>query len=542
MTIPIPLSVSLTTPRSTRSITTQLRSLRFREVAVGGFASCEVSFDRPLTVLPEEIGYFATLKVHYGSVVVWEGRVEDFGRTAGSDGVVWELAALGPSAHAHDRTIPLIYVDTLLTDMVRADNVTKGATNSVGQDPGTSTVQEALILQLPDGLHVITDSRVAVRYDKLWRAGQKLARYDYTWDAGRTSTSLHVEAVARTDGTGGATSRTQTFSTSGGATSPKVIVTDFASGRNTIEFRIRWSGSSTSVADDDTWASIRNLVIQGTRYSAAGSELLTAASYTSNTLLASQIVADLLGRLLTAFDGANAVIETTSYTIDQLAYPDGADPAKVLDDLMTLEPGYRWGAYESNSAGKHRFEWKAWPTSVRYEADVKDGIYSPASAGDLWNAVQVRWRDAQGATRSTRVTSTVPVLDDAGLTRETQIDLGDEVGSAAAAAQVGAQWLAEHDTPPNAGTLRIARPVLDLVSGRMVQPYQIKAGELIRVRGILPSVDSLNASTRDGATVFRVWAKDYDAASATASLELDSPVRTQQQLVAAATRPERRRR
>jgi hypothetical protein len=68
----------------------------------------------------------------------------------------------------------------------------------------------------------------------------------------------------------------------------------------------------------------------------------------------------------------------------------------------------------------------------------------------------------------------------------------------------------------------IARPIHDILAGRMVQPWEIRPGTLIRVRGILPRPDSLNATARDGLTVFRIVSVEFRASDAAAVLELDS--------------------
>jgi hypothetical protein len=239
-------------------------------------------------------------------------------------------------------------------------------------------------------------------------------------------------------------------------------------------------------------------------------------------VLASEVVNDLLGRLLPHYDGYDAEVWTTSFAIDQLAYPDGASAQKVLEDLMTIEPAYYWAAWESNSDGRYHFEWKEWPTAVRYEASAADGFDSPASAGELYNAVSVRWRDGLGVGRTTRRTQTVDILDAAELTREAYLDLSDEVGSDATATKVGDEFLAEHQRPVNSGTLTISRPILDIEMGRQVMPWEIRPGNLIRVRNVLPRVDSLNASARDGVTIFKIAAVEFNAGTAAATLELDS--------------------
>jgi hypothetical protein len=136
----------------------------------------------------------------------------------------------------------------------------------------------------------------------------------------------------------------------------------------------------------------------------------------------------------------------------------------------------------------------------------------------------------------------VQALTDAGITRTLQVDLGSERSSALNAQQVGSMQLAEYATPPNEGTLTISRPIYDHQLGRMVEPWEIRPGNLIRVRGITPNTNSLNVTDSDGVTVFRIVAVDYDTGSASASLELDShPLSVERALANLAKRGPRRR-
>lgn len=526
MSLTIPLAVRLSTARGTRDITTQVRDLVLRWTDPGGYQSCQVALDRPLITQPDEIAYYGGLTVTDGrhGGIVWDGRQEDPGRSAGAQGQVWDLAAVGGQSHARDRVVPLIYVDQPMASLERVDNATAKGLDSTGTDPGTNAAQEpSLILTYPQGLTIATNARVVMRYVGLQRSGQKLARFDHTWDVGRSDSAFQVEAVTRTDGNlgGGEVPRSNNWSTAGGGSDPQLIVTDFPATRSTVEWRIIYTGVGGTVSNQNHWASISDMIVLATRYDAEGNELLTAADYPNSYVLASEVVADLLGRLLTEFDGAGADIDATTHQIDQLAYPDGVDAARVLDDLMSLESGHTWRAWERDDDDLYRFEWVALPTEVRYEADVLDGYDSQGSAEGLYNRVTVRWRDKRGKPRTTERTSTVPLLDDAGLVRQGSIDLGTDVGSSAAAQRAGDQWLADRQYPPNAGRLRIARPILDLETGRMVQPWEIRPG-LIRVRGILPRPDALNATSRDGVTVFRIRAAEYRTSDAAVTLDLDS--------------------
>jgi hypothetical protein len=145
---------------------------------------------------------------------------------------------------------------------------------------------------------------------------------------------------------------------------------------------------------------------------------------------------------------------------------------------------------------------------------------------ELFNSVLVRWRDKHGRVRNTIRTGACQILDDAGITRQAVLDLGDDTGSSTNAQRVGDNFLSEHAYPKNAGSLAITRPIRDLITGGLVDPFQIEPGELIRVRGVESYPDSLNASSNDGQTVFRIWAMEYSAETNTARLDLDTDART----------------
>lgn len=546
MSLALPLTVRLATVKGTRHITRRLRDLSFRITAPGGFANIQLSLDEPLTGQPDYLDYYGRCYVYDARTgkTLCEGRVEDPGRSAGRDGQVWDLVAVGPSAHTRDRNIPLIYVDRRLNVWEKATGSTnerQSATVSATDDQGGSGAP-ALVLAFPPGLTVPTGAATTAVYYPLERAGQNLALLGYRWDAGVTNGSWRIAGYS----SGAHEVRTEGASTSGGAFAVSTVGTGtFTSGDRRPYLKFYWnSASSGTGSSDDVWASCMDVVVRATTHTKDGTEKLSGYISSDTTITASTVVADLLGRLLPQYDGANATIAPTSYQIDQLAYPDGVDAATVLDDLMGLEPGYFWEALESGSSGKCRFNWRQWPATVRYEADVRDGYDGPGSAEGLYNEVTVRWRDTKGRIRTATVTQSVPQLTAAGLTRSPQpIDLGDNVGSTAAATQQGQQFLADHRYPPNAGRLRIARPILDLQQGEWVAPWEIRPGYLIRVRGVLPRIDALNTSSRDGVTVFKIAATEFRAADAAATLELDAYApSTARALADLLRRPQTRRR
>jgi hypothetical protein len=524
--LPIPLSITLRTSRIARRITAQVRDLSYRTVVPGGYASASISLDRPLAIQPDEIGYYGRMLIHdtRSGRIVWEGRVEDPGRSAGADGQVWDITAIGPSAHVHDRQVPVIYVDR---DTGRWQHSNKYASGSseTGRTDLDDGDEPGLTISAPEGTTTPNGWIGDLLYQPLKGTGQSLARVAGTATNGANSpTTWFNEIVTRQSSPSGSP---VTPVSSGWSTSPTALAATrggspaITSGHDLAYLRQRRDGSS-GTAGDGAWVQWTDVVVLGQRMDASGALITTGYSGVS-TVTAAQVIADLLGRLLPLYDGPGASIETAAFDIEQLAFPDPASPSDVLDDLMLFHPGFYWAAWEANSAGKYRFEWRSWPSTVRYEADVTDGMRSTGSADELFNQVTVRWRDVRGSIRTVMLSNPVPILTAAGLTRDGYVSLGDDLGmTVAQATQIGNQFLADHALPRNAGSLTIARPIYDGLTGRMAYPWEILPGHLIRVRGIQPRVDALNPTGRDGVSVFRVVAVSFSASDGVATLELDS--------------------
>lgn len=531
MSTPFPLAVRLISARADRHVTQEIGDVQYRATVPGGFASCQVALARPLSLQPDEVSLYGILQVSdtRNGAVLWEGRVEDPQRTAGSDGQVWELAAIGPSAHLRDRKFNIVYVDRRVDQGVwyKATGTTNehpSATVSAIDDAGVPG-NPALMHSFPAGLTIGTDSCDTAVYSALEEYGQKMAVFDGSWDCGVTNASWRIRFF--TDG--GSLVRDHAANTAGGGGSTAAIgVGSFAVGDNRPILKFQWtSGASSTGTSDAVWATFKEVVIRATTYSKAGVEATSGYSAADKEILASTVVADLLGRVLTQFDGANASIATTTFPIEQLAYHDGdADAEKILTDLGQFEPGFWYAAWERNSTGKYVFEYSAWPTTPGLEADVTDGVDMAGSAADLYNEVLVRYRESVGRVKLYSTTQTVAELTAAGLTRTAFVDIGDEIGTTAGnATQVGQQFLAEHAAPLNSGTLTVARPITDLTTGRQLAPWELPRhapGQLIRLRGVQPRVDALNPAGRDGVSVCRVVSAGFSASTGAATLELDA--------------------
>jgi hypothetical protein len=532
MSLLLPLAVWTETSHGYFDLSGQVYDLQFRSEAPGGFASATFTLARPLDVPGDEIEYYAPVYVFDTRTgeTAWEGRQEDPGRSAGDTAGAYRMTAMGPSARTHDRIEPVVYCDRGPANWVLG----AGTAKYIRVDLGGQTEAGGLVnMKAEVGATWAIGDAAGITYTKVAECGQTLARVRADWDTGLTNANSEVQLLTSVDGAAGTVRNSATWNTAGGLlVASRGAGSDIPIGQNWAFLRvIRPAVAGTG--GDTVWAEFILPVVRGILKDVSGNDI-TGNVYSSSSVLAHEVVKDVLGRLLSAvFDGPNAVIATTSYAINHLVYLDGADAQKIFDDLALLEPGYYWAAWESGwGFAKTRFEYVAWPTStVRYEVDLTD-IDAPAAAADLFDGVRVRYRDTNGTVQLPKFTQTVAELVRAGFSRTGFLDLGDEPGSTANAVQAAAGFLAEHKFPPNAGRLSVDRPVADLELGRYIDPWEIRPGHLITVRGILPRVDALNATTRDPVTTYRIRSVDFSASSATAQLELDSYSRTTMRAIA----------
>lgn len=542
MSLRVPLAVRLSTARADRHVTRDLRDLSYRSTA-NGFASATLSLDRPLARDAPEIAPFGKVYVYDGrnGTTEWEGYQEDPGKGVSADGQVHEISALGPQARAGDIKAPWIYYDQSLERFSRTPGADVQVANSV---EGNDTDDPSLRLSIAGGTSISQQDYTGWVYTGLFDTGQKVARYAVSWAAygpeiAGVDYQTRTGAYATRLSTSANDLNTDAHWVAGTqAAGPFVVTTHITPGRTTVMLYLAALGSGSWAAPAGMNVRFFNFYVLGTRYDRNGSEITAASAYNAgfpDVMRAHHVVEDLLGRLLPTFDGPNAVITQTTYNIDQFAFPSGATAAEIFDELALLEPAYRWAAWESQSlvaGARNRFEYVPWASSVRYEASVVDGYSAPSSASDLFDSVMVRWVDIVGRDRQRIRTQTVAALDDAGIHRQEMLDLGSGTGSDNNAVQAGDGFLLDHAVSPAAGSLIVARPVLDRDAGRMVMPWEIRPGNLIRVNGLAAKPTSLVATAPDGASVFRIAAATFNAASASAVLELDQYPRSTQQALA----------
>lgn len=518
-----PLMVRLSSLNSARNLSpVLLDDVSYSNAAPGGFTTAAVKLARPLELPTDELTAYSTLEIidARSGEQLWWGRLEDPGRASGD---IWSLGAVGGSSHAKDVFDMVVYADKRTGSWKRTEQ-----NNLPGVEYGTNE-SGAHHFAFPRGQVLATNSRAVAQYQLFRDSAQHLAAVTGLDDFGRTTSSMQIQYVGRYGPAADANLKALNATTTATQFTAS-IGTDFSSLHRGVDMRLIWTAAGATVADDVTWLNATGVKVLGTRVNRFGVELVAAADYSSDLsgITVARIVEDVLGRFLPEYDRAASLVDTTATAlIDQLAYEDGTTAQQVLDDLMQLAPTHYWAAWGSDGGRGPRFEWQPWPTLVALQgidAD-QDEFDSPGSAADIYNEVVVRWKDSADNSRETTVTASAPALTAAGLTRRGYVDLGSQAGSAAQATTAGQAFLDSHKYPTNSGTVKVSRPIVDMVSGRTLQPWQLKAGVLCQVRNVFPRPDSLNA-TQDGHTIFRVSAVSYSAKANEASLTLDSYDRT----------------
>lgn len=536
----VPLEVRLVARDTDRFISLEVDDLEYASAVPGGYSMASFRLSRPLSIDPAELHWFTKCYIYDGrnGLTVFQGTLTDPGRLVASDGERWAVTVEGPVAHAHDKVVPWVYVDQ---NLERWLDYYLNSPGGRSEKQPTADVAATGRIKLSVGVNesALAGFARGYQYNGLRETGQHLARMAYSWDTGKTDANWNLR-MRIGNGTLASLEDDVTWNVAGG-TGGGVITTDWASTIDLTAFTIERFTSTDTPAAETAWAIFTDIILRGTIYGLGATELTAAADYANDYILASEVVKDLLGRLLPEWDVANASVAATSYQIKQLAYPDGASAYQILQDLLMLEPGYFWAVWEDGPGLKPAFTYQAWPAIVELEATTEDGFDSPGSTTDLYDKVNVRWRDILGRIRRTERTNTVPLLSDAGKTRTAFIDIADVMGDSLNADRVGDQFLAEHASPPNAGTLTVARPITNIEIGRTLQPWELPRhapGKLIRVRDVLPRGDALNATGRDAVTVFRVVGARYNARDNVATLDLDSSPRTLDRLLSRMTMPD----
>ena len=507
------VAVRIKTPTIDRDVSHLVSDLGFTTQAPGGHVQCSFRLNAGYDDFPD-LGPMSRVWVTStsGQNLWGAGYADTPGK--GFDGTEgFDLTFKGGVQLAEDESRELLYRDTGF-DGFRLDDTGVYALAASASAESSATFPDngtpAIFLQFNPGQPVGLNSTAAIYYGP---HPMGIGAWAFSTRGGRNDSGyvLHIDA-------GSSETRTMGVGTSTLSAAPVAMPT------TALRIRLRRAGGATNISTDDVWMGLGTHQVMGQMLDRFG----VPRSMTTAPVLASEVVADLVGRGLALIDRATAEIGTSSYGIDQLTYPDGASAAQVLDDLAEFEPDFFWWIGESATDSGHRFRFVPWPTTPRYELWSDDGIDFPGSESDLCDRVTVFYSDEKDRKQSRTVTlaekvtaGTATANDFVALERlagrqrsAAAVTLPDGVGSAANAYAAGVAILDKANTVAQAGRVSIRRKVRDLITGNWLDPAELVSGEVARVA--------------DLGTTLRVTETDVsiDASGQENTLTLGTPVRS----------------
>jgi hypothetical protein len=520
-----PLTVTINDGYTERDVTSKVSGLKFEKTAPGGHASASCTLDGRRDLFPY-LGPNDKLKIAAANTArtQWEGYTDNPGGLDGPEGQGLDIQASGGLSLTNDMNTPVVFIERSLDDNLwpRRDLSAAGAS--------TQVLGNVLHLQFPSGIPVGPGSEVGHEYVGLYKTGQKLLVLESQIVAGQTDAAYRQLADSLIDGVYQSVAINAGFSTSQIGVSA-VLGANFPGGTNGIMLISNRPSGFTNVANDSTWGRWLGPYLRPILKRADGTDETT--SYLPYAVRAHEVVNHLLGALLPMFDGAAAVVEACDYWITQLTYHDGAKPQQMLDDVTKFEPDFYWGVGATGANGKHAFWWRRWTTEPRYVISVEDGYNEPGGDNDLCNRIIVYWVDASGQQQAVQVGNYVPELGNkspilagalnpsfSGRVRDADsVTLPDGHGSLDNAQRVGEQILAGKAKASKAATAVVRRPIIDHLTGRLVQPYEIEPGFTVRVQET--GVD------------MRLTRMAHDAPAGSTALTLGTPVPSADERLAA---------
>lgn len=521
----VPIAVRVKNVRYDGMLTGYLHGApKFTKTDPGGYRAASFVVDQRLGFRTDMVQDYSRVYFYdkRSGATVFEGDVSHPGKSVSDDGALLEVQIDGGAERLNDWSGMRIYIDRDMTAWKKHTTSVVSTTVETGDDRGGSG-DDALTLAFPQDTHVDTEYKCEAIYTRVRESGQQLGWYNYAWDGGQTNASWRVISMVTPPST---VVRDQALSTSGSGGSGAVVGGSIPEGAQWAFLQLLWNSgpSNTGSGVDVCWVSFTRVIVI-VRLKLKDGSWKSGASY-GDTINAYDVVNDLLGDQLAAtFDGANATVETgAGLAIGHLAFPDGVTPAGVLEELLKFEGGCTYFVGPSRpGVDKYTFKWVARSQSVRYEFVLGTDDYSNgAQSTDQYNVAVARWQSPAGRIKNTTTTQTIPDMDAIGRTRRFFQDLGAISGNEDQAVNANNAVLEDHRYPVNGGRVTVAREVVDLFTGRRVQPYEIEPGYLCRLVGIDPEPDALNVTAPNGGTVCRIVTTDYDADTHAVSLDLDS--------------------
>jgi hypothetical protein len=478
--------------------------------------------------------------------IVWHGRISDPGQRIqpGLDG--YALTAVGEKALLDGLADAWCIVDRDPASWVPLGDYPAGTAQvGVGAgtlaasaiDGGSSTPSSFQEEAIPTGVGLPAGTTMSF----LYRAGQgqaaDVAALAQVTGSTRASTGAAGASWTTTVRGGNDETASTVLATFQNATSQTDWQAELGAGtwlaaarHHALMVRTTYSGAAVTATTATDWVRHANLTVLGRRFMRDGTEELpTAETPDAFRPSVADVVNDVIGRLMrTAVEVDPQIQQPTTY-VDQACWWKGVTARQVLDFTLQYAPFCWWAVWAPRPTERRpRFQYGTWQTPIRYILGPNARVRLAGGSDSVANRALVVYLAAPERPATVVVTATVPVLDDEGLTRTVIVDVTDKGPmSVAAATTLGQNAISRVAVTKPSGQATVAEPILDLVAGRYVQPWEILPGSPIMVTRAAPRLGAIGTTdTPDGVAIFRLTGVSYDVSAGAATLDLDGGTRT----------------
>lgn len=511
--------------------------LQFDNTAPGGFGAMTCTIDWAEGDAPPDglvVAAIAQVWDRRTGDIIWHGHVVDPGYLRTGAGASHQVACQGFHTVLQTSVLPLAYIDRDLGRWVDAKTFASGSAGIVDDisltvqpddwvDPSKSILQ----MDIPEGskLDASTPTHLTMQYlaPKYGPVGD-IVRVQGTHD-GTNDADYRIKVRTVNDLGNVTTVMDRTYA----ATQHAFRLTQGAGSWTTtacrvLQLRWEWAGATDSAgAVRDYFLRWGNLAVIFQMVDRAGNDRAPLTS----SITVGDIVDDVIGRMLATKLDISARIESPDDLVEQAAWFEGVSAADVFDFLEDITPDYYWAVWAPQlDRDEPRFEFRAWRGHPRYVLDQATKLTLAGGGDEIYNRAVVAFSAANDVPASVIVSGDVPELTAAGVTRTMQVDLtGEGPLTEATARRKGLAALASAGLQRTSGTAEVTAPVFDVREGRMIEPWEMRAGWSVVLTGGVLRADGGKAfsevGARDGRSTFRVTGVSYSAATATATLDLD---------------------
>lgn len=519
--------------------------LQFTSTAPGGYEAMNCTLDWPANDPPVGLYTAATAQVvdRRTGECLWYGHVVDPGYTKTGTGASRRIACQGYQTVLDTQMGAVGYVDRDLSQWRLARDYKAGSAQIIDDvslpqhpqdwvDPSISVIE----MDIPEGskLKASPPTTITMTYrpPKFSANHQDIVCVQGTFDGTTARADFRVRIRVATQA----------------GTVQTVMDRDYTSIAN--HFRMQqgagsWTQTGSRVAQlhwyfdlnnnvdgtsQDYFLRWGNMAVVMSRVNRAGQKVID----TGVDVTTGDIVHDVCGRMLLGdlfIDTAPSAIAKPTTKVEQATFWDGATARQIMEWVGEQEPDYYWAVWEPTYGIKGgdpaRFEYRSWATQPRYI--IPPGAARVEMAGgadDLATHALVTYQSMVDVPASVSVAGSAPELEAAGVTRFTHIDLTPEGPLTERTAQrKGLAALQAQNDQRTSGTAFVTSPVMDVRAGRMVEPWEIRAGWNVVIADGAFRADSGHPyhplGGRDGRTTFRCTSAQYFVGSRGMELALD---------------------